>query len=299
MSNPSSMSSSHASTPAHSPTLTPPRSSTPVKTGDRRTPSPGFGANVSSNSEQSPMLDPITTSKLPGAKPPKPPKPVKPPKPANLLMMVQQKNSEPERLTFSEKKRRFEQGVTTKTESSEMKQQETYTEQNTKKTFSYLSHDELEKLKEEEVKKLGSVTDQKSFIESLHEIDEDEEETDEFASETNIEITESPGSHVVRTAKSERRLKEKLKKEGIDIGEIVDLENLTPLQRRALEAEKRAAWRQARLKSLENDTQTAQFVIAKVKEMSEAMEARPVSPKMQVIDIDIDVDHSYGMLKTY
>jgi len=36
----------------------------------------------------------------------------------------------------------------------------------------------------------------------------------------------------------------------------------------------------------------AQMVIAKVKEITEAMEARPVSPKMQVVDIDIDIDNS-------
>jgi len=96
---------------------------------------------------------------------------------------------------------------------------------------------------------------------------------------------------VFRTAKAERLYKERLKRGGFDI-DFDELSHLTPNQRRALEAEKRAAWRQARLKSLEDDAMRAQMVIAKVKEITEAMEARPVSPKMQVVDIDIDIDNS-------
>lgn len=50
----------------------------------------------------------------------------------------------------------------------------------------------------------------------------------------------------MKTAKAERRHQEKLKQEGI----IVDEKKLSPAEHRALEAEKRAAWRQARLVSL-------------------------------------------------
>ena len=44
--------------------------------------------------------------------------------------------------------------------------------------------------------------------------------------------------------------------------------NLTPSEQRALDAEKRAAWRQARMKELEEDAMKAQVVIAQVKAMS-------------------------------
>lgn len=54
---------------------------------------------------------------------------------------------------------------------------------------------------------------------------------------------------VVRTAKAERRLKERLREEGLLTDE--DDKELSPAEERALRAEKRAAWRQARLKSLE------------------------------------------------
>lgn len=56
--------------------------------------------------------------------------------------------------------------------------------------------------------------------------------------------------NIVRTAKAERRLKERLREEGL-LSEEDEETTLTPAEVRALRAEKRAAWRQARLKSLE------------------------------------------------
>ena len=44
--------------------------------------------------------------------------------------------------------------------------------------------------------------------------------------------------------------------------------NITPSEQRALDAEKRAAWRQARMRELEEDALKAQVVIAQVKAMS-------------------------------
>lgn len=55
---------------------------------------------------------------------------------------------------------------------------------------------------------------------------------------------------IVRTAKAERRLKERLREEGL-LSEDDEETTLTPAEVRAIRAEKRAAWRQARLKSLE------------------------------------------------
>lgn len=64
---------------------------------------------------------------------------------------------------------------------------------------------------------------------------------------------------VVRTAKAEKRLKDMLREEGLLTDE--DDAPLSPAEERALRAEKKAAWRAARLKSLEQDAIQAQIVI--------------------------------------
>lgn len=64
---------------------------------------------------------------------------------------------------------------------------------------------------------------------------------------------------IVRTAKAEKRLKDKLKGEGLLTDE--DDQPLSPAEERSLRVEKRAAWRAARLKSLEQDAMQAQMVI--------------------------------------
>lgn len=70
---------------------------------------------------------------------------------------------------------------------------------------------------------------------------------------------------IVRTAKAEKRLKDKLKEEGLLTDE--DEPPLSPAEERALRAEKRAAWRAARLKSLEQDAMQAQMVIKSMTDM--------------------------------
>ncbi|XP_066056748.1 protein scribble homolog isoform X7 [Chamaea fasciata] len=69
----------------------------------------------------------------------------------------------------------------------------------------------------------------------------------------------------VRTAKAERRHQERLRMQSPELLGAQDKE-LSPAERRALEAEKRAMWRAARMKSLEQDALKAQMVIAKSKE---------------------------------
>lgn len=64
---------------------------------------------------------------------------------------------------------------------------------------------------------------------------------------------------IVRTAKAERRLKEQMREEGLLTDE--DDKELSPAEERALRAEKRAAWRQARLKSLEQVSYTCIAII--------------------------------------
>jgi len=74
----------------------------------------------------------------------------------------------------------------------------------------------------------------------------------------------STSSGSIRTAKAEKRLKEKLSKEGVRFAE--ETKDMSPSEQRALQAEKRAAWRQARLKSLEQDALQAQMVLNRMNE---------------------------------
>lgn len=71
-------------------------------------------------------------------------------------------------------------------------------------------------------------------------------------SASSISSISSTGS--IRTAKAERRLNEKMGKEGLGRATVDPTGlgmDLSPSEQRALQAEKRAAWRKARLKSLE------------------------------------------------
>ncbi|KAG1943214.1 protein scribble [Pimephales promelas] len=76
-----------------------------------------------------------------------------------------------------------------------------------------------------------------------------------------------PGESVapIRTAKAERRQQDRLRMQSPELAVALDKE-LSPAEKRALEAEKRAMWRAARMKSLEQDALKAQMVIAKSKE---------------------------------
>lgn len=89
---------------------------------------------------------------------------------------------------------------------------------------------------------------------------------------------------IVRTAKAEKRLKDKLREEGV----LTDEEEppLSPAEERALRAEKRAAWRAARLKSLEQDAMQAQMVI---KGMTDIVGGSDVSHKEEVTPIKEEV----------
>ncbi|XP_030635370.1 protein scribble homolog isoform X3 [Chanos chanos] len=69
----------------------------------------------------------------------------------------------------------------------------------------------------------------------------------------------------IRTAKAERRQQERLRMQSPELAVATDKE-LSPAEKRALEAEKRAMWRAARMKSLEQDALKAQMVIAKSRE---------------------------------
>ncbi|XP_076629824.1 scribble planar cell polarity protein isoform X2 [Colletes latitarsis] len=146
------------------------------------------------------------------------------------------------------------------------------------KVFSFLSQDEVEKMKQEEEKKIAMLTrdelkswaqlDENEGLEDLEETLEDQDNrrpNSRLSSRSSIPILQNLPSSV-RTAKAERRLKERLVQEGI-ISDEDEESHLSPSEQRALRAEKRAAWRQARLKSLEQDALQAQIVIKKMSEM--------------------------------
>lgn len=137
------------------------------------------------------------------------------------------------------------------------------------KKFSFLSQDEVERMRAEEEKKIASLS--RSEIKSWAGLDEaDDEFADDLIESTKYvlsTITEMKYFYhlfflyffrykantlnysAVRTAKAEQRLKERMREEGLLTDE--DDKELTPAEERAMKAEKRAAWRQARLKSLE------------------------------------------------
>ncbi|XP_063407088.1 protein scribble homolog isoform X12 [Mytilus trossulus] len=79
------------------------------------------------------------------------------------------------------------------------------------------------------------------------------------------EIT-SPSRIPVRTLKAEKRMQDRLEQEGLEAPSTED-KKLSPAEERALQAEKRAAWRAARMKSLEVDAMKAEAVIARVQEL--------------------------------
>ncbi|CAB0038792.1 unnamed protein product, partial [Trichogramma brassicae] len=160
----------------------------------------------------------------------------------------------PQKLSVSDRKRLFENAMEEHLKPSPKPE----------KVFSFLSQDEVEKLKQEEEKKIATLT--RDELKSWAQIDENEGMEEEDQRHHEDQDSRRPNSRLssrssvpvlqnvpIRTAKAERRLKEKLIQEGL-LSDDDDESHLTPAEQRALRAEKRAAWRQARLKSLEQHT---------------------------------------------
>ncbi|XP_022161283.1 protein scribble homolog isoform X4 [Myzus persicae] len=143
------------------------------------------------------------------------------------------------------------------------------------RVFSFLSQDEVEKMKQEEEQKMGTLMKQRlnqheQFIEEGDDDDEDDNDGGAliFENTLSIELPRNVNTNMcVRTAKAEKRMKERLNQEGIVSNE--NNKELSPSEQRSLNAEKKAAWRQARLKSLEQDALQAQIVIKELSEISE------------------------------
>ncbi|XP_047345005.1 protein lap4 isoform X12 [Vespa velutina] len=163
------------------------------------------------------------------------------------------------------------------------------------KVFSFLSQDEVEKMKQEEEKKIATLTrdelkswaqlDENEGLEDLEDtIDQDDRRPNSrLSSRSSVTLLQNVPS-TVRTAKAERRLKERMIQEGL-ISDEDEESHLTPAEQRALRAEKRAAWRQARLKSLEQDALQAQIVIKKMSEMMDTTD------KAETLEDRTDADH--------
>jgi len=145
--------------------------------------------------------------------------------------------------------------------------------------FSFLSEDEVNKLRQEEERKIANLTSEQlmnlSRLDDVEEADEEEEEdAPKLTGVVPITITTVPTAQhpsIVRTAKAERRLKEKMQREGLELSE--EEKKLSPAEQRVLQAKKRAAWREARLKSLEQDAMQAELVIKKMSELADTSSA--------------------------
>ncbi|XP_037659426.1 LOW QUALITY PROTEIN: protein scribble homolog [Choloepus didactylus] len=142
------------------------------------------------------------------------------------------------------------------------------------KRVSLVGADDLRKMQEEEARKLQQKRAQRQREERPDAgpetpVEQDDEEAP-WASPgpTGGPSPASPtalgGGAPVRTAKAERRHQERLRVQSPE--PPGPARALSPAERRALEAEKRALWRAARMKSLEQDALRAQMVLSKSQE---------------------------------
>uniref|UniRef100_A0A673GTR7 Protein scribble homolog n=1 Tax=Sinocyclocheilus rhinocerous TaxID=307959 RepID=A0A673GTR7_9TELE len=172
----------------------------------------------------------------------------------------------PEQRSFRDRQKYFEIDV---------KQQ---TPDKPKPRISLVGEDDLKKMKEEEGLRLFSCQtlmlsySKLEFIVILDGVEYKVESLGGHSSPSpsvclNSLIPVYPGESVapIRTAKAERRHQDRLRMQSPELAVAMDKE-LSPAEKRALEAEKRAMWRAARMKSLEQDALKAQMVIAKSKE---------------------------------
>lgn len=140
------------------------------------------------------------------------------------------------------------------------------------KKFSFLSQDEVAKMKEDEDRRVASMTVEQ--LADLSRIEDVEAMADDLALQFGVE-----GDRLHHTYNDQDIMEGLIKASETSIrsnessvvqpGEEVKEKHLSPAEKRRLEAEKRAAWRQARLRSLENDAVQAQYVIEKCNKLSE------------------------------
>ncbi|XP_043340158.1 protein scribble homolog isoform X12 [Cervus elaphus] len=226
----------------------------PCSPGHQQPPSPPSPAELPANVKQAYR----TFAAVPGLHPPLD-TPAQPPMPGPT--------ASPEQLSFRERQKYFE---------LEMRVPQA---EGPPKRVSLVGADDLRKMQEEEARKL-----QQKKAQMLREAaadtvrpeadapeDEEPEEEPPWAGQGPAAEGLGPaspppqgGGAPVRTAKAERRHQERLR---VQSPELPAPERaLSPAERRALEAEKRALWRAARMKSLEQDALRAQMVLSKSQE---------------------------------
>ncbi|XP_070320406.1 protein scribble homolog isoform X4 [Odocoileus virginianus] len=222
--------------------------------GPQPPPSPPSPAELPANVKQAYR----TFAAVPGLHPPLD-TPAQPPMPGPT--------ASPEQLSFRERQKYFE---------LEMRVPQA---EGPPKRVSLVGADDLRKMQEEEARKLQQKRAQmlrEAAADTVHpeaDAPEDEEPEEEPpwagqgpAAEGLGPASPPPqgGGAPVRTAKAERRHQERLR---VQSPELPAPERaLSPAERRALEAEKRALWRAARMKSLEQDALRAQMVLSKSQE---------------------------------
>uniref|UniRef100_A0AAR2IL01 Protein scribble homolog n=1 Tax=Pygocentrus nattereri TaxID=42514 RepID=A0AAR2IL01_PYGNA len=164
----------------------------------------------------------------------------------------------PEQRSFRDRQKYFEIDVKQQTPDSKPKPR-----------ISLVGEDDLKKMKEEEeedlAKQVAAMKAQGKVI--LDGVEYRVESVGSHASTppSLIPVYSAESAAPIRTAKAERRHQERLRMQSPELAVATDKE-LSPAEKRALEAEKRAMWRAARMKSLEQDALKAQMVIAKSKE---------------------------------
>uniref|UniRef100_A0A8C6E9S5 Protein scribble homolog n=1 Tax=Moschus moschiferus TaxID=68415 RepID=A0A8C6E9S5_MOSMO len=226
----------------------------PCSPGHQQPPSPPSPAELPANVKQAYR----TFAAVPGLHPPLD-TPAQPPTPGPA--------ASPEQLSFRERQKYFELEV-------RVPQAE-----GPPKRVSLVGADDLRKMQEEEARKLQqkraqmlreAATDTGPPEADAPEDEEPEEEPPWAGRGPTAEglgpasPTPQAGGAPVRTAKAERRHQERLR---VQSPELPAPERaLSPAERRALEAEKRALWRAARMKSLEQDALRAQMVLSKSQE---------------------------------
>jgi len=240
-----------------------------------------------------------TFAAVPGPHPPQD-TPAQPPAPGPT--------ASPEQLSFRERQKYFELEV-------RVPQAE-----GPPKRVSLVGADDLRKMQEEEARKLQQKRTQlmreaeDSGLtldldgEAPEEEEEEQPEPPAWAGPAPGLSPSSPqplgGGAPVRTAKAERRHQERLRVQSPELS--VPDRALSPAERRALEAEKRALWRAARMKSLEQDALRAQMVLSKSQEgrsrrgplerLAEAPSPAPTPSPTPVEDLGPQTSTSPGRL---
>ncbi|XP_059983628.1 protein scribble homolog isoform X11 [Lagenorhynchus albirostris] len=268
----------------------------PCSPGHQQPPSPPSPDELPANVKQAYR----TFAAVPGLHPPLE-APAQPPKPGPT--------ASPEQLSFRERQKYFELEVRVPQTGGPPKR------------VSLVGADDLRKMQEEEARKL-----QQKRTQMLREAagdaadagrpegeapeDEEPEEEPPWAGRgpaAGLGPASPPpqgGGAPVRTAKAERRHQERLRVQSPELP--APERTLSPAERRALEAEKRALWRAARMKSLEQDALRAQMVLSKSQEgrskrgplerLAEAPSPAPTPSPTPLEDLGLQTGTSPGRL---